>query len=348
MMPARRGSAGEARILANREWIRGKTADGRSLVGDALPPLSAPWWRKLKAVALWRYEAVIIQVDAEWVLLACVAKKLIPFVRCRIMCVDLILTRPDSGLLSRAKFLVRRWLLREVDRFVFYFRQTDELQHVYDIASDRIRYVPFKPNTRDALLAMQTSDDGYFLSCGRSNRDLETLFEAFRHLPYECRVLARWSDLEHHGTRIDGLERPENVRLISDDGSVDSWNAWIARARAVVLPIQPGALSPSGIGSYLVAMALNKCVIITKGPATWQILSDSNAVLVPPRDASSLARAVTRVAEDRKYRESVAANGREYALSLGGESRLQSDLIRELVELIDRDDQPLGDGVTQT
>jgi len=334
MTPDHRANSTEARILANREWIRGKTRDGRALVADELPAWNGPWRRRLRAFALWKYDGVLIQVDAPWVLLVCGAKKLMPFVRCRVMCVDLILTRPH-GLLSRAKFVVRRWLLREVDRFVFYFRQTEELERVYDIPAHKIRYVPFKPNTRDSLLGMGTRDDGFFLSCGRSNRDLKTLFEAFRGLPYECRVLARWNELEQHGTRIDGLERPNNVILIADDGSAESWNSWIARSRAVILPIQPGALSPSGIGSYLVAMALNKCVIITEGPATWEILSERQAVLVPPSDPSSLARAVRRVAEDVSYREMISANGRAYALSLGGESRLQADLIRELVVLID-------------
>ncbi|HEX8362139.1 MAG TPA: glycosyltransferase, partial [Longimicrobium sp.] len=105
-------------------------------------------------------------------------------------------------------------------------------------------------------------------------------------------------------------------------------------AHAVVLPIQPGRLSPSGIGTYLVAMALGKCVVITESAATRGILDDRHAVLVPPADAEALRAAVARVAEDRELRERTARGGREYALSLGGDERLERDIVAELAEMM--------------
>jgi glycosyltransferase involved in cell wall biosynthesis len=133
---------------------------------------------------------------------------------------------------------------------------------------------------------------------------------------------------------VEGLERPPNVVLESDDGSADSWNRWIGRCRAVVLPIQPGMLSPSGIGTYLVAMALGKCVIMTSGPATIGLIDRGEAVLVPPRDVGALREAVDRVARDAGYRAEVALRGQQYALSLGGEERLRTDLLGQLQSLL--------------
>jgi glycosyltransferase involved in cell wall biosynthesis len=320
-------------ILSNRSWIDGRQIGGRVIRADTFPDRSGRYrWRLIKALARRRYAAILIDCDPSWVVFVCAAKKAL-FLHCRILCVDLVLTRPN-GVVGYLKYIVRRWLFTEVDRFVFYFRRTDEVQRVYRIPATRTRYLPFKANTLSALLEMQTADEGYFLACGRSNRDFRTLFEAVRQLPYDCRVLAPWDDLRGHGTVIDGVECPKNVSLVSDDGSVESWNRWIAGARAVVLPIEPGMLSPSGIGTYLVAMALGKCVIITEGPATWDMLTNDRAVLIPPRDVQSLRAALVRVAEDVAFRESIALKGREYALSLGGEDRLRSDVTQELAELL--------------
>ena len=260
-------------------------------------------------------------------------KKILPRLRCPILSSDIVLNRPRNSI-GYLKFRFRRWLLREVDSFVLYYRDTAELQQVFSIPSNKIHYVPFKPNTLQDLLGMRAREEDYFLSAGRSNRDLKTLFEAFESLPYTCKVLAPWSELEVHGTSVEGCQFPPNVSLVSDDGSTKSWNTWIARARAVIIPIEPGKLSPSGIGTYLVAMALGKCVIITEGAATRWLLNDDTAVLIPPRDAASLRTAISRVAEDAWFRKAIAIKGREYALSLGGEARLRADLARELSNLL--------------
>jgi glycosyltransferase involved in cell wall biosynthesis len=313
------------RVLTNTTWVAGREIAGRAAA--AVSPRGA------RLLAFWRYDAALLNIESRWLLVICALKKLMPWARCRILSVDLILTHP-RGLTGQLAFRVRRWLLREVDRFVLYYRDTAELRAVYGIPAERVKYVPFKVNTRDLVLATPVTDDGFFLSCGRSNRDYRTLYAAFRGLPYHCFVLVSQAEAEAHGTRVDGAECPPNVTLVADDGSAVSWNAWIARAHAVVLPIQPGRLSPSGIGTYLVAMALGKCVVITESAATRGILDDRHAVLVPPSDAGALREAVTRVAEDRDLRERTARGGREYALSLGGDERLERDIVRELGDLM--------------
>lgn len=321
-----------AEVLTNASWLDGAQLSGRPL---SVTRLAAEGLRlrQLALLALGRYDAVLLNIEARWLYLACLAKKLLPFLRCRILSVDLVLTRP-RGPRERLRHVLQRWLLREVDRFLFYFRDTREVERVFSLPPERIRYVPFKVNTLEKVLATPVSDEGFFLACGRSNRDYATLCAAFRELPYRCFILAPWGATEEHGTRLEGQVCPPNVTLISDDGSPDSWNRWIARARAVVLPIEPGNLSPSGIGTYLVAMALGKCVVITRSVATEGLLTDRIAALVPPRDVEALREAVRRVAEDGAYRRTVAEAGRRYALSLGGEERLRRDVVRELDELL--------------
>lgn len=319
-------------VLTNRPWLEGRIVEGRTIrtVRATTDGLGAA----LRLFAIWRYDAVVIDCDLGPAFVACAAKRLLPWSRCRILAIDPVLTRPNGGVAGRLKFLVRRWLLGAIDRWILYFRDSTSLRCVYRLEESRVRYVPFKPNTLDQLRRLEPSDEGFFLSCGRSNRDFATLFEAFGGLPYECRVLAPWGEAEQHGTRVDGAERPPNVLLESDDGTSESWNRWISRARAVILPIEPGMLSPSGIGTYLVAMALGKCVVMTEGPATRGLIDTGEAVLVPPKDAGALRTAIDRVATDAAYRDEVARRGREYALGLGGEDRLRADVLAQLADLL--------------
>ena len=322
------------RVLSNKAWLDGRTV-GRSRIAATLLPLHGSLPRRvLNALSLWKYDAAFVDCDASWLLLLCAAKTLLPFTRCRILSVDIILTRPTDAR-SRARFIVRRWLLRKVDRFVVFFRDTSGLERVYRIPRDRFRYVPFKPNTLADLRRIVPNDDGYFLACGRSNRDYSTLFEAVEGLDAKCVVLAPWNEAEQHGTVVPGVPTPPNVELASDDGTPQSWNDWIARSTAVILPIEPGMLSPSGIGTYLVAMALGKAVIITEGPATNRMLDDSCAVLVPPSDSVALRSAIQRALGDPEWRAGIARRGQEYALSLGGDDRLQLDLTNELAAMVE-------------
>jgi glycosyltransferase involved in cell wall biosynthesis len=321
------------RILTNKTWIAEYPISGGEVIAEPLRPERSTLAERLKVLRLWRYDGVFLDGEHRWLLGLSAVKKLLPWVHCPILSIDIILS-PSNGTRGRIKVLLWRWILKEVDRFVLYFRDTEALQRMFAIPPDKIHYVPFKPNTLEDLHRTRVSDGEFFLSAGRSNRDIQTLFEAFRLLPYPCTVLAPWEDLEEHGTNAKQMEHPPNVSLVSDDGTTASWNDWIARARAVVLPIQPGKLSPSGIGTYLVAMALGKCVIITESAATRRILSDEVAVLVPPSDVGALRAAITRVAEDSPFRTAVAMKGRQYALSLGGEKRLRADLARELSDLL--------------
>lgn len=331
------------RILTNTSWLDGHEVAGRPVTPVRLPETSS-LRQMLRYLALWRYDGAFLNIESRWLLLLCMAKKLLPFSRFRILSIDLILNRP-RGLKGYLRFYLRRWLLGEVDRFVLYYRDTAEVERIYAIPQDRVRYVPFKVNTLEQLQEMPVEDEGFFLACGRSNRDYRTLCAALSRLPYACKILAPWGAEREHGTRFDGVEVPPNVELVSDDGSAESWNRWISRARAVVLPIAPGRLSPSGISTYLVAMALGKCVIITESPATSRILDDTMAVLVPPSDEEAMYRALARVAEDAEYREWVASVGKRYALSLGGEERLTRDLREELADLFTPEPARVADAV---
>jgi glycosyltransferase involved in cell wall biosynthesis len=137
--------------------------------------------------------------------------------------------------------------------------------------------------------------------------------------------------LGRHGTTLP-RDIPPNVRLVAHDGDPETWIAHIRGAKVVALPVLPETISSSGIGTYIDAMAMRKCVVMTEGVATRGLLSDQ-AVVVPPRDPEALAAAVRRAWEDASFREKVASAGRDYAERLAGEERLHRDVAREAVRL---------------
>ena len=320
------------RLLTNRSWLGGRR------IGETVLVTEEAGFEGLRGLlrrvtALKRADAALIDCAVAQLLLLCAVKSVLPGLRCKIIAVDMVLTRP-RGIQATVKFWFRRWLLRVVDAWIFYYKDTSALEEVYKIPASKVRFVPFKPNTRDLLLETPISDEGYFLACGRSNRDYRSLIAAFTGLPHRCVILAPWESMGDEITSVQGIPIPPNVSLARDDGTPESWNRWIAGSTGVILPIEPGMLSPSGIGTYLVAMALGKPVVITDGPATRGLIDSGEAMIVPPSDPRAIASAVTKLADDIGHRQEVGERGRRYALSLEGEERLRADLLLELKRVL--------------
>lgn len=325
------------RVLSNTAWFHGRLAQGRPIVTESLSD-GRPGGLVRDLVALRQADLAVVNVAPRQLLLAAAAKRSLPGVDPYLVSVDLILRRPLT-LKARLRHSAICSLLAHVDLFIFYFKDTAELRQLFGIPSERVCYVPFKVNDLEALRRTPTRDEGYFLACGRSNRDYATLCQAVDGLPCRAVILAPPGPTAlRHGTAFasDSARLPANVEAIHDDGSSASWLRWIAGARAVVLPIERGILSPSGIGTYLVAMALGKCVVITESPATRGLLDAQTAVIVPPVDAAALRLAIVRVATDDAYREAIAAAGQRYALALGDERRLADSIYSEVLARVGR------------
>jgi glycosyltransferase involved in cell wall biosynthesis len=321
------------RILSNTHWfdgrsIRGRPVEALHLEGSGLRAAWG-WYRQARDC-----DAVVFDVEAGPLLMFCALARVFGLSRAKVVGVDLILERA-AGWKGTLRFLIKRFLLGAVDLFIWYYRRTEDVRRLYNVPESKTAYVPFKVNSLDAVLAARPVDEGFVLSCGRSRRDYRTFCAAMARLDVPAVILAHVGrETEEHGAAIDLDAIPANVRIVDDDGSAASWIDWMSRARTVVLPIVPETLAPSGIGAYLGAMALGKCVVITESPATWDILSPNEAVLVPPRDVESMRAAIDRVVTDTAYRERIAANGRRYALSLGDESRLATDIADEVGRLL--------------
>jgi len=284
-------------------------------------------------------DLVILNVEQKRLMLAGLLRLLWPAARFRLVSVDLIL-RPPRDWKDRAKVFVKRLLFAGVDKFVLYFKDLGGYERFYGIGPARAAYVPFKVNGWDEIASRPpgSADGQYVLCAGRTLRDVGTFVEAMRRANCPGVLLQQRRELlAAHGTDSWAGELPRNVELIVDDSDrIESYLDFISRARLVVIPRFERDIAPTGISTYLVAMALNKCVIISAGPGAQDVLT-GEAVVVPPEDPSALAEQIKLLWDDDSLRVEIASRGRAYAEQAGGERRLLSDILRAaLVEADER------------
>jgi glycosyltransferase involved in cell wall biosynthesis len=262
----------------------------------------------------------------------CAVKLLLPFSRAKIVSLDTVLPVPRlASAQQRIALAVKKLLFRQAHLFIEYFKETGGYETHYGIARRKFRYIPFKINRYEKVLATATRDGGYIFCGGNTRRDFKTLIEAVRQLPYPVKIVTmQESVISGHGSTLDEHDLPANVAIVRHDGG-DSFLDYIANARLAALPIRRENISASGIGVYLASMALGKCVVISEGPAVNGVVPDGAAVIVPAEDPDALRRAIERAWTDDGFRQSVAAAGQRYALSLKGEERLCESVLDVLL-----------------
>jgi glycosyltransferase involved in cell wall biosynthesis len=273
-------------------------------------------------------DVILLDGNEPYLWLLCLLRWLWPFSRCKLVSVDIMFVKPVTVKQRLASWLMR-FLLKRVDHFIHYFKDLEGYERYFGVGPDRSTFVPFKVNSWDDVPAAGelSSDGDYIFTGGRSLRDIDTFVAALRRVPYPGVLL--YHDLPRmaeNGTPLSLESLPANVRAVEDDGSAGSWLEQMRRAKIVVLTTLPSSIRAIGVTSYLMAMAMKKCVIITDGPATRGILHDE-AILVPPGDPVALADAIERVWNDPVLRETTACKGRAYAEKLGGTERLFADIL---------------------
>ncbi|MGH9194654.1 MAG: glycosyltransferase [Acidimicrobiia bacterium] len=253
----------------------------------------------------------------------------------RFVLVDIVFTKPWPGAIGTVVALLKWVLCKRVDLFISFIKDVSQLGVYYGIREGQCRFVPFKVNrlARSRALAPRSIGE-YVFTGGRSRRDFSAFCRAMKDLPYPGIILTpRHDEALLHETDFDESHVPGNVRVVHDDGSIESWVGWIEGARIVVLVINEQSISPSGIGTYLEAMALGKCVVITECLATRAILHDGKEALVVRRgDPSALRDAIRRAWDDEDLCARVAETGRAYALSLGDERDLNQRFVDAVLD----------------
>ena len=273
-------------------------------------------------------DLLMINCDVAITLRLCALFLVCPWLRKPIVAVDLVLRKPKT---FRAKMTawLKRILLGRVDLFVHYFNDITGYERYYGIGEGRSVFVPFKPNIRYRLAVSPSPEGRYILCLGRSMRDYDTFFTAVETLPWPAAIPAPdFEQLKRHEARFTRRpdQLPQNVEVLEDDGSVESMFRILESARLVVLPILKTSICASGVSTYLNAMLMKKCVILTDGPGASDVLTDQ-ALICASEDPDALASAIRKAWEDEALLHRTAEAGYNYALSLGGEPELRQRVI---------------------
>jgi len=257
---------------------------------------------------------------------------LFPWKKRPIVAVDLVLRKPVRWR-HRVTALIKRILLSRVNHFIHYFKNITGYTEYFGVTEARSSYVPFKVNIQGAKLPASDIAEEYIFTMGVSLRDYDTFIRAISELPYPA-AIPEFSFLhfENPGGAFSWTQDnvPGNLTILQDSGNSEDLLRNMARARIVVIPIQPGSLCASGISTYLDAMYLGKCVITTEGPGVSDLLKDQ-AILVPAADVLALREAIRRAWEDDGLRRRTARSGHQYALSLGGETEMLQRIFKQSI-----------------
>jgi glycosyltransferase involved in cell wall biosynthesis len=315
-----RSSAQPVQICSNLEGLSAFAARGIEISDAAAGPLAF-------VTQCLRSDLVIIDNDVRRL---CLAAALKPFASFKLISVDLIV-RPPRGIVAIATAAFKSFLLSRVDKFILYFRNTEGFSRYYRIRSDRTVYVPFKVNGLDQPFWPQKVPQGDHVLCaGRTLRDLETFVAAAGRTGLPAVLLQQPAEImKEHGTTAWQQPLPSNIELkLHTDGQLETFISAVASARVVVIPRFKGDICSTGISTYLLAMALGKAVIISRGPGADDVLHDE-AILVEPENVDELAAAISRIWHDDVERAQLGARAKRYAEKLGGTARLNDDIIRE-------------------
>jgi glycosyltransferase involved in cell wall biosynthesis len=278
----------------------------------------------------------VIVIDCRDLLLyrICIHFLLFPWTRKPLVAVDLVLRIP-AQLKQRIGAVLKRVLLSRVAHFIHYFRDISSYTRYFGISAARSSYVPFKVNIQDIRLSPAEFGDDYIFTMGRSLRDYDSFIRAVAELPYPAAIPEfSFNDFEGKDETFAWTKEnvPPHLTILPDSGSSEDLVRNIAKARLVVIPTRAASICASGLSTYLDAMYLGKCVIISRGPGASDVLTDQ-ALFVPPHDVVALKDAIRRAWEDDSLRKRTAESGRNYALSLGGEKEFLQRIFRHTVGL---------------
>ncbi|MEZ0167156.1 glycosyltransferase [Microvirga sp. TS319] len=308
------------------------------------------YWRH--AMRLWKQsDIVFLEAPHRELLSWCLIASLLRGFRCKLACADLNLPRPVStrDLIVAA---ITRVLLQRVDLFLLLQKDFSDYQKYYGLKPERTIHVPFKTNHLDVVNALEPSEGDYYWSGGVTYRDWATLAQAVEGLDVKIVItvpedeeLRRRGESDSKKRRQRGVPpivpRKEifgasNVRIVRHCADPRSWLNWVAGARGVILPIHPRSISPSGVSTYLTAMALQKPLIISEGASTLGLLDETTALIVPPGDPDALRSTILRLDGSADLRRQLAHAGHRHALAAGDASRLHTDYLRHLLQLATR------------
>lgn len=277
-------------------------------------------------------DIVIINIYHRRLYQLCLLRTIFFWKRFKLVSVDILLRRPTNWKRKLVRFY-QRWMLKRVDQFILYFRNTSYYEQLFGLRKERIRYVPFKVNDWELGIDRYEADPAsgeYVICAGQTLRDVGTFVKACEKAGVPAVLLTPGKDLmKRHGANLAFDHLPEHVKLeYHTDSKEETFLKWLKESSIVVIPRFKTDISSSGISTYLSSMASWRCVVISQGPGAEYVLSNGQAVIVPAEDIEALAQALNRLWNDPLERSKIARRGRMYSEEVQGEERLLRDIFQ--------------------
>jgi glycosyltransferase involved in cell wall biosynthesis len=200
---------------------------------------------------------------------------------------------------------------------VFCESEASDYAGYYGIDRNKFVWIPYCTDVDESTYSVAEGD--YVFTGGTQDRDYDTLFRAVKGLPLELHVAARED-------RVNATQACENVRLLGRLAKDEFWSS-LARAKVVVLSLDPDVMRRPGVITYVTAMCMGKCVVVNDPRGARSYIADGKTgLVVPARDPGALRTALVRVLEDSALRRRLATSAREFARQHFSAGRYIADL----------------------
>lgn len=173
------------------------------------------------------------------------------------------------------------------------------------------------------------SDQGeYFLCCGRTGRDFETLIKAAREINFPVRMIIA-------NESLSSLNIPANVTIVGgpktclDDRGISyaQLKEQYANARAVLIPRLPDENETSGYTNLLEALAVGKPVIMTRtGCLDFEVEEKGVGLSVEPYDVAGWVKAMNLMSSGEVDCLAMGERSRKLAESYYNTTRFGNDV----------------------
>lgn len=213
---------------------------------------------------------------------------------------------------------------------VYTVAETRDFAARWGVSPAKLRFTPYYYNLTDEQLAWEPKPyvpGGTVFAGGNSLRDYPTLVEAARGLSVPVRI-ATTKD-------VPGPAAPEHVTIAPM--AHDDFMRAMYEAAVNVVPMLPGLERCAGLETFVTAMAMGKCVIISDTPGVRDYVEhERNGLIVPAGNAGALREAI-RWATDPANADAVGA----MALAARADARERFSPEQYVGELLDEADRAL-------
>lgn len=199
-------------------------------------------------------------------------------------------------------------LYRDVERFVVFSSAERQLYaEELKIPIERIEMIHWGVVPPEVDTSAKPVVEGdYITAIGRSGRNYKVMIEALKALPDIKAVIVASPD------NMAGLDVPPNVEVLTEIPFADMLNV-LYHSRFMVLPLYPSDV-PYGHGTAILAMHLNRPVIVTDGDAMSDYVQDGETGLMyPALDSDALADRIRQLWDNPSENERLAQNASKFA-----------------------------------